>query len=73
MREGRRVRLIRKSQPQAEPEKSATEAPKRKEASEREIKTTVSRWVSEHRQRSEEFRLTFLAMLKGGGFQLPSR
>ena len=73
MREGRRVRLIRKSQPQAETEKSATEAPKPKEPSEREIKTTVSRWVSEHRQRSEEFRLTFVAMLKGGGFQLPSR
>lgn len=73
MREVRRVRLIRKSKPQAETEGSTAEAPKQKEASEREIKTAVSRWVSEHRQRSEEFRLNFVAMLKGGGFQLPSR
>ena len=73
MREVRRVRLIRKSKPQAETEGAAAEVPKRKEASEREIKTAVSRWVSEHRQRSEEFRLNVVAMLKGGGFQLPSR
>jgi hypothetical protein len=70
----RRVRLIRKSKPQSENEGS-TEAtpPERSQPSEREIKTVVSRWVREHRQRSEEFRLTFAALMKGGGFQVPSR
>jgi hypothetical protein len=74
MREGRRIRIIRKIKPAAEnaalPEDAvaATNQP-----SEREIKTVVSRWVREHRQRSEEFRLTFTALLKGGGFSLPSR
>ena len=73
MREARRVRLIRKSKPQAENESSTQAAsPIRSEPSEREIKTAVSRWVREHRQRSEEFRLTFAALFKGG-VHVPSR
>jgi hypothetical protein len=74
MREARRVRLIRKinsptgheSPPEAAP---VTSSP----PSEREIKSVVSGWVREHRQQSEEFRLNFAALLKGGGFHLPSR
>jgi len=74
MREERRVRLIRKSKPQPESVGTTGAAvPGPAAPSEREMKTVVSRWVREHRQRSEEFRLTFAALLKGGGFQLPSR
>lgn len=74
MRENRRVRLIRKNQRQTADE-SSTDAtrPDHSQPSEREIKTVVSSWVREHRQRSEEFRLAFAALLKGGGVQLPSR
>ena len=73
MRETRPVRLIRKSKPQAENESSPqTAAPIQTEPAEREIKTVVSRWVREHRQRSEEFRLTFAALFKGG-VHVPSR
>lgn len=73
MREDRRVRLIRKGQPQTEKVSSTDPpVPDRALPSEREIKTVVSRWVREHRQRSDEFRLTFAALLKGGA-QLPSR
>ncbi len=32
---------------------------------EREMKTVVSGWVSEHRQRTEEFRQTFAALFRG--------
>lgn len=74
MRDVRQVRLIRKSKPQAQSVSSPEPTPvTRSQPSEREIKTVVSGWVREHRQRSEEFRLTFAALLKGGGFQVPSR
>jgi hypothetical protein len=66
MPEDRRVRLIRKTQPEAKNESSTEAKPlTRPQPSEREIKTVVSRWVSEHRQKSEEFRLTFAALLQG--------
>jgi hypothetical protein len=72
MLEKRPVRLIRKSQRQPLIEVSGGARPaKPSQPSEREIKTVVTNWVREHRQRSEEFRLTFAALLKGGGFQLP--
>ena len=73
MRPDRRIRLIRKTKPQEENESSMAVTPVAPQPSEREMKTVVSRWVSEHRQRSEEFRLTVAALLKGGGFHLPSR
>ena len=74
MREARRVRLIRKSKPQAESESSnQATSPIHSEPTEREIRTVVSRWVREHRQRSEEFRLTFAVLLKGGGVHSPSQ
>lgn len=73
MRENRRVRLVRKSKPQADNESSAEAAPLTPaEPSERELKNVVSRWVREHRRRSEEFQRTFAALLKGGGFHLPT-
>lgn len=73
MREERRVRLIRKDKPQPEKDGPVESTPLTPAApSERELKNVVSRWVREHRQRSEEFQRTFAAMLKGGGFHLPT-
>jgi len=71
MPESRRIKLISKR------DRTAGESTPAKPAApvsiEREIKTVVSRWVSEHRLRSEEFRRTFTAMLRTGEFQVPSR
>ena len=43
---------------------NAVSSPPRPEPSEREIKMVVSRWVRDHRQRSEEFRRTFAALFQ---------
>ena len=42
------------------------------EPSERELKTVVSGWVREHRQRSDEFRRAFAQMLREAGMSPPS-
>jgi hypothetical protein len=55
MQENRRVRLIRKRD---RPHDESPAKPSGPESKEREIKTIVSRWVSEHRLRSEEVRRT---------------
>jgi len=36
---------------------------------EREMKTVISGWVTEHRQRTEEFRQTFAALFRGPASQ----
>jgi hypothetical protein len=56
MQKNRKVRLISKRDrtPDESPAKPATP-----ESKEREMKTVISRWVSEHRLRSEEVRRTF--------------
>jgi hypothetical protein len=74
MRENRPVRLIRKRQPESGNGSSdnAVQVP-RSEPSEREIKTVVSRWVRDHRQRSEEFRRTFASLFQVGEVHLPTR
>jgi hypothetical protein len=41
------------------------------EPSERELKSVVSGWVSEHRQRSEEYRRAFADLLRESGFRSP--
>ena len=55
MQEKRRVRLIRKCDRTRD---DSPAKPPRPESKERDIKTVVSRWVLEHRQRSEELRRT---------------
>ena len=73
MRENRQVRLIRKRE-QTGNESSKDAAPLvRPEPSEREIRTVVSRWVRDHRQRSEDFRRTFAALFQAGEVRLPTR
>jgi len=72
MRENRPIRLIRKRESQAAAGLPAEIQPKARPANpEREIKSVVSRWVREHRQRSEEFRRTFASLWQAGEFQLP--
>ena len=67
MREIRPVRLIRKRETQAPTQLSASATPlARPEPSEREMKTVVSSWVRDHRQRSEEFRRTFATLWQAG-------
>ena len=66
MRENRPVKLIRKRQPEADNESSVNVA--RPEPTEREVQTVVSRWVQDHRQRSEEFKRTFTALWQAGSF-----
>jgi hypothetical protein len=74
MRENRPVRLIRKRESQAATQLSASATPlARPEPSEREIKTVVSSWVRDHRQRSEEFRRTFATLWQAGEFRLNAR
>lgn len=74
MRENRPVRLIRKRESQAATRLSASTTPlARPEPSEREIKTVVSSWVRDHRQRSEEFRRTFATLWQAGAFRLNAR
>jgi hypothetical protein len=63
MQENRRVRLISKRDRTAN--KSPTK-PLTPESKEREIKTVVSRWVFEHRLRSEEFRRTLTTIFQTG-------
>jgi hypothetical protein len=63
MQENRRVRLISKR------DRTADESPAKPlspESKEREIKTVVSRWVSEHRLHSQEFRRTFKTIFQTG-------
>jgi hypothetical protein len=70
MRNIRPVRLIRKreAQPAAD-----VPAATRSEPSEREIKTTVSQWVRDHKQRSEDFRRSFASLWQAGELNLNPR
>jgi hypothetical protein len=71
MQQNRAIRIIKRGQTaQAE---NATEAVAEvsAEPSERELKTVVSGWVREHRQRSEEYRRSFADLLKESGFHSP--
>ncbi len=74
MRENRPIRLVRKRESLANAELSTDAQPKtRTQPTEREIKSVVSRWVQDHRQRSEEFRRTFAAMWQAGEIAIPTR
>jgi len=74
MRDDRPVRHIRKRESQTgnESSKGSSSLP-RPEPSEREIKSVVSRWVRDHRQRSEEFRRTFASLFQASELHVPIR
>jgi hypothetical protein len=66
------VRVIKRGQREsAESVESVVAAPEsaeRAEPSERELKTVMSGWVREHRQRTEEYRRSFAGLLRQVGF-----
>lgn len=66
MNTNRAVRVIKRGERQEAIQAPAV-VPAEKVAArrEREMKTVVSGWVSEHRQRTEEFRQTFAALFRG--------
>ena len=65
MLKNRQVRIIKREQ-RGQAGTAAAEATP--EVSEREVKTVVSGWVSEHRRRADEFRRNYADLLKGAGF-----
>ncbi len=71
MPSNRPIRLLRKrGQPtNSEPAVSGSTL-KKSEPSEREMRTVVSRWVLDHKTRSEEFRRTFARLWRSGEFHL---
>ena len=72
MRQDRQVRVIKRDK-RERAGGTDKEAPVPVErTSERELRTVVSGWVSEHRRRSEEFRQNYSNMLRHVGF-LPPR
>jgi hypothetical protein len=69
MKQNRAIRIIKRGQ-RAGVEKVAEVAKATSaEPSERELKSVVSGWVREHRQRSEEYRRSFADLLKESGFR----
>ena len=68
MQQNRSIRVIKHNQRAATENRTTAQSDTRREPSERELKTVVSGWVREHRQRSEEYRRALTEMLKESGF-----
>ena len=65
------VRIIKRGQRESTESvvaAAAEERAERAEPSERELKTVMSGWVREHRQRTEEYRRSFAGLLRQVGF-----
>jgi hemerythrin len=76
MQQNRPVRVIKRDQSARTEESVKVVTEEGTEASERKLKTVVSGWVREHRQRSEEYRRMFASLLKETGLSpsgTPSR
>ena len=73
MPKNRPVRIIKREQrgQQAPATAPAAAAAAPSAPAERDIKTVVSGWVSEHRRRTDEFRRNYTDLLKGVGFSSP--
>ncbi|MBA2731284.1 MAG: hypothetical protein H0U54_00165 [Acidobacteria bacterium] len=72
MQQNRAIRIIKQGQKaQVESVTKAVSEVGAVEPSERELKSVVSGWVREHRQRSEEYRRSFADLLKESGFRSP--
>jgi hypothetical protein len=67
MNSNRPVRVIKRGERQQAVGTAAAPVAAEKVAArvEREMKTVISGWVVEHRQRTEEFRQTFAALFRG--------
>ena len=64
------VRIIKRGQRESTESvvAAAAERAESAEPSERELKTVMSGWVREHRQRTEEYRRSFAGLLRQVGF-----
>ena len=71
MNSNRTVRVIKRGERRQAVETAAAPVAAEKVAArvEREMKTVISGWVVEHRQRTEEFRQTFAALFRGPASQ----
>lgn len=71
MQQNRPVRVIKHNQRAATENRTEAQCDVKTEPSERELKTVVSGWINEHRQRSEEYRRALSDLLKQSGFRSP--
>ena len=71
MKHKRQIRIIKHTQQQNAEVSSVGLAAGGSQPSERELKSVVTGWVHEHRQRSEDYRRTITDLLKQSGFQAP--
>ena len=62
------VRVIKQGQKERPVEAEMPATAGRTEPTEREMRTVVSDWVREHRQRTDEYRRTFAGLLRQVGF-----
>jgi hypothetical protein len=67
----KKIRVIKRGQAEARPEPAPAAEPRADKEPLRAVKTVVSGWVSEHRQRAEEFRKAYSTLLKEVGFNAP--
>ncbi len=65
MNSNRPVRVIKRGERRQAAVAAPVAAEKVAARVEREMKTVISGWVVEHRQRTEEFRQTFAALFRG--------
>lgn len=62
------VRVIKRGERETAKPVELAESAESAEPSERELKTVMSGWVREHRQRTEEYRRSFAGLLRQVGF-----
>lgn len=74
MEQTKRIRVIKGGRAAREAQAQVQEAAgvKSAAAAVREVKEVVSDWVRDHRQRSEEFRRNYSALLGEMGFKTPN-
>lgn len=71
MQQNRTVRIIKRGQKANDETVAKAAVAVSAEPSERELKSVVSGWIKEHRQRSEEYRRAFTDLLRESGFRSP--
>ncbi len=71
MKQNRAVRIIKRGQKANVETVAQAAGAASAEPSERELKSVVSGWINEHRQRSEEYRRAFSDLLRESGFRSP--
>jgi hypothetical protein len=69
--QSRAIRIIKRGQKASVENVAEVASAVSTEPSERELKSVVSGWVKEHRQRSEEYRRAFSDLLRESGFRSP--